>query len=154
MRCNMDGSQRLDPLLCVNLFDNRKEGNLQKILLINLNTRWFGIRAWDDIPYGLCILKAALKDKYNVKILDANFNNLNEQELKEKSLEYSPDVIGISCMSMEYKKTLIRTAQLLKEVLPEVPVVVGGIYPTLLPEEIICENGIDYPMCQGSCRLN
>lgn len=128
---------------------------MQKVLLINLNTRWFGIRHWDDIPYGLCILKASLKEKYQVKILDANFHNLNEQELKEECLEYSPDVVGISCMSMEYKKTLIRTAQLVKEALPGVPVVAGGIYPTLLPEEIICENGIDYiVMGEGEFRFD
>jgi len=128
---------------------------LQKVLLINLNTRWFGTRCWDGIPYGICILKAALKDKYNVKLLDANFNNFNEQELKDKILEYSPDVVGISCMSMEYKKSLIHTAQLVKGVLRDVPVVVGGIYPTLLPEEIICENGIDYVvMGEGEFRFD
>ncbi len=94
---------------------------MQKVLLINMNTRWFGIRHWNDIPYGLCILKASLKEKYHVKILDANFYNYNEQALKEECQKYLPDVIGISCMSMEYKKTLIRTAQLVKEILPDVP---------------------------------
>ena len=26
------------------------------------------MRSWDDIPYGLCILKAALKEKYNINV--------------------------------------------------------------------------------------
>jgi anaerobic magnesium-protoporphyrin IX monomethyl ester cyclase len=127
---------------------------MQKILLINLNTRWFEKGYWNDLPYGLCILKATLKGKYNVKVLDANFHNLNELEIKERSFEYLPDVVGITCMSFEYKKTLFLTAQLIKKVLPDVPIVVGGIFPTLLPEEIICEKEIDYViMGEGEFRF-
>ncbi|MEW5723203.1 MAG: radical SAM protein [Thermodesulfobacteriota bacterium] len=126
----------------------------RKILLINLNTRWFGLKFWFDIPYGLCILRAALKKDHQVRLLDANLLDLDEEGLMNTVRDYEPDVVGISCLSMEYRKTLFRTARLVKKARPFTPVVVGGIYPTLLPEEIVAEKSIDYiVMGEGEHRL-
>ena len=92
-----------------------------RVLLIEINTRWFDMKYWHDIPYGLCLLKAALRDEHEVRVLDANFLNLSEEALTEEISDYAPDVVGISCMSMEYRKTLLRTAYISKQSIPSVP---------------------------------
>ncbi len=125
-----------------------------RILLIEINTRWFGMKHWHDIPYGICLLKAALKDKHTVKVLDANFLDLDEAGLTREIRDYEPDLVGISCMSMEYRKTLLRTAQLSKQAAPKAVVAAGGVYPTLLPEEIISEESFDFiVMGEGEIRF-
>lgn len=53
----------------------------------------------------------------------------------EATVSSSPRLIGISCMTMEYS-SVMRIASLLKERLA-VPIVVGGIHPSLYPEQFI-----------------
>ena len=47
----------------------------------------------------------------------------------------NPDVVGLSSMAWQYH-TCTRLAKLIKQILPEVKVVVGGYHPTLMSEEI------------------
>ena len=113
------------------------------------------MKYWHDIPYGLCIVKAALNKNHEVRLIDANIDNLSEDELIEKYKEYSPDVIGISCMSWHYRETLVRTAELAKKVYPNVPVVVGGVYATVLPEDVLSYDSFDYVvMGEGEYRFD
>ncbi|MBF0419576.1 MAG: cobalamin-dependent protein [Magnetococcales bacterium] len=124
-----------------------------KIILINPNTRWHG-KFWHEIPYGICILKAALAKHFHVTIVDANFQNMDEEDLAEILRREAPDCIGITCMSMEYHDVFLRTAKVAKETLPNSVVVVGGIYPTLMPERLVDAPGIDYViMGEGEYRF-
>lgn len=127
---------------------------MKKIALLNMNTAWLKHKEWIDFPYGLCLLKAALRDKYTVRIIDANGSRSSETEALRDCAVFAPDVIGISIMSMEYKDVLVHIVALLKQEFPHVPIVVGGIYATLLPEFIAGIPGIDYVVSgEGEYRL-
>ena len=118
------------------------------------NTRWGGNKYWHSFPYTFALLSSVLKDKYEVNILDANKDNLTVEQFKNKIGEYNPDVFGVSCMSMQYADDLEKMTSCSKSTCPETIVVAGGIYPTLLPEEVMKIKGIDYAvMGEGEFRF-
>lgn len=118
------------------------------------NTRWFNNKYWHDFPYGLAILKAALGREYKVRIVDANFLNLNFDEVKTCIINEKPDYVGISCMTVEYKNSYLKIADLCKEVDPNIKTIAGGIYPTLLPKDLMDNINIDYIVLgEGENRL-
>ena len=117
---------------------------INKIMLAAPNNRWSGLRVWQDFPYTLGMLTAVLKDRYDVRILDANNNNLSVDEVKNRVGEYAPDIFGVSCMSMEYALDYKTMTSCAKSASPETKVIVGGIFPTVLPEVVMKDENIDY----------
>ncbi|MBF0611563.1 MAG: radical SAM protein [Magnetococcales bacterium] len=123
------------------------------ILLLNPNVRWQG-GVWHEIPYSLCLLKGFLNGTYDAKVLDANFDDLTEEQLVETLKRLNPPVVGMACISMEYHKVFQRTAQLVRQALPHAPLIVGGVYATVLPEQVMSIQEIDYlVMGEGEYRL-
>ena len=128
--------------------------NIEKIMLAAPNDRWFGNRHWNGFPYTFGVLTSILKDKYDVQILDAGHEDLDFDRVKERIEKYNPDVFGITCMSMEYTKSIQKMASIAKLACPETKVVTGGIYPTLLPEALIQSQDIDYEvLAEGEYRF-
>lgn len=126
----------------------------RKILLTLTNTRWYGHRYWYAFPYTLGLLYASWKENYDVRILDANIRNLSFGEVKEEIKNANPDIVCITCMSLEYDKAFKKIASLTKEVNYSILVIAGGIYPTLLPYKLISDVNIDYViMGEGERRL-
>ena len=117
---------------------------IEKIMFTIPNDRWFGQRHWHGFPYAIAVLNSVICKDYDVKVLDASLEDLNFDQVRERISQYQPDVVGISCMSMEYVRHFQQVASLAKSAHPATKVVVGGIYPTLLPEVLIQNADIDY----------
>ena len=127
---------------------------IKKIMLALPNDRWLDNRHWHAFPYTFGILNSVLKDKYDVKILDAGFEDLDFEETRKKIGDYNPDIFGLSCMSMEYSRQFQKMTSLAKEANPKTKVVGGGIYPTLLPETIMQDKNIDFAVLgEGEYRF-
>jgi anaerobic magnesium-protoporphyrin IX monomethyl ester cyclase len=77
---------------------------------------------------------------------DAVIANL-EQDFVSTLKECNPDIIALSVLSTEHE-WLEQTARLVKEALPSVPLVVGGIHAILYPEAILALPHIDF-VCTG-----
>ena len=106
-------------------------------------------------PLGLMYMAAVLEKDYNVKIIDSAcegyYNHttdgdyltygLSDQDLKKQIADFSPDVIGVSCMFSAMEKNSLHVCGLAKEVCPDVPVILGGIHPSLFPEKML-ESGV------------
>lgn len=93
-------------------------------------------------PFGLLCLSAALrKNNYDPVILDTRFDNYR-QILSQRYLE---DIlaVGITCMT---GPQIHHTAKIAKHIKRESarPVILGGIHPTILPEETLREEFVDY----------
>ncbi len=58
-------------------------------------------------------------------------------------LDSKPDLVGFSVFSINYPWGRER-ARRLKRMAPELPIVFGGIHPTLCPDAVIGEDAIDY----------
>lgn len=115
-----------------------------KILLVIPNSRWYGKRPWVSIPFAALILTALLKKNSNFTILDANGFDLSEDNCRLRIKEYSPDIVLVSALSVEYHKQVHASLALAKTACPDVITVLGGVYPTVLGEEALKDPNIDY----------
>jgi len=85
---------------------------------------------------GLMFLAAILvREGYNVKIIDAYLERLNQLKLSKKILIQNPDIVGITTDSCNFYES-IRIAKLVKNVTHAL-VVLGGPHATIRAKEII-----------------
>lgn len=87
-------------------------------------------------------------DQYKAGINDLNHPLWNE--IVKTVKDQDPDVIGISVMTTKLASA-VRTAELLKRELVDVPIVFGGPHATLLPEQCFSVDAIDF-LLRGECE--
>jgi len=130
------------------------KNKINNIVLVIPNGLWVGTRSFNIHPYSVCLLASVLKDYFNVVIVDANINNFTLQQTVNEILSLSPDVIGISTMSIEYADSANRLINSIKLGNEDVIVVMGGVHPTVMPENCLKNNNIDYIiMSEGEKRF-
>lgn len=116
---------------------------MSKILLIK--PRFLGLELpWIEQPMGLMYIAATLKQAgHEPKIHDCAIDYKDLHILRRTLTDWKPDFIGISIIITELEQTKQITG-MVRELLPNVPVTFGGIWPTANPEESIREFGADY----------
>jgi radical SAM superfamily enzyme YgiQ (UPF0313 family) len=82
------------------------------------------------------------EDKY----LPENTSDMNE-DLTFLLRTFKPDLVGFSILEIMYA-TSLRLADTIKKECPGVPIIAGGVFPTLSPEIVISEPSIDI-VCLG-----
>lgn len=117
---------------------------IHKIILAVPSCTWFNRRRWTVIPYTLALLRAIIPKEYEVILLDPNFNNLSIEEVSKIIKDFSPDLIGISCISHEYSKSAHQLAKIAKTIDSSTIVVMGGVYVTLTPDLSLEDDNIDF----------
>lgn len=117
-----------------------------KVVLIVANYAWFGKRPWRGITTAVPIITAVLKDKFELSVIDANVNEYTAEEVRNKMLESEPEVVMITALSVEYFRTYHEIAKISKEIMPNVPVIMGGVYPTVCPEHVMEDKNVDIAM--------
>jgi len=94
------------------------------------------------LPLGILSVGSALKKGgYEVKLM-----NINEKQIDEtikKITEINPDYTGISVMTGIQTQHSAEFSKKLKKI-SDVKILWGGIHPSLLPEQTIKENYVDY----------
>jgi radical SAM superfamily enzyme YgiQ (UPF0313 family) len=118
----------------------------KKVLLTIPNFNWIKRDArtlWKIQPYGICLMASALKNDYEVNIIDGNFRDIPQDEFAGILKRIKPDVVGISLLTDEYAEAGHIAARLVKNNLPGAMTVLGGVYPTTQWDNINDEN-IDY----------
>lgn len=89
-------------------------------------------------------LKEVIRDSSFLKALPQKLDNI-ESKIIQQVKKLQPKIIGITCYTPEYQEVL-KMAQKIKVINPKLKIVVGGIHPTLYPEELLLEKNtpIDY----------
>lgn len=139
------------------------------VLLINPPwSRLFGTQM-SEYPIGLCYIAGILeRAAFNVKVYNADLsvesksyniqtiinsyqdylyvlNNLGHpiwKEIKSVIIQSKPDVIGVSVMTPKFGSAL-SLAKLVRGIDPKIKVIMGGIHPTICPEETIQNENVD-----------
>ena len=127
-----------------------------------------------SLPLGILSMAAYLREQqWNGSIdiydarLSARFSEIDtpqgrrmvfgddEAEMVARIVAAAPDVVGISNMfSAQFERTL-RTAELVKEHLPQARVVVGGPHVSVFPTDVLKHPAIDYVVVgEGEERLH
>lgn len=114
-----------------------------QVCLINPPTRRTSLRP----PLGLMYISAYLTSKgISNRVLDPK-GEMPEDELAietvQKAIACKPELIGISCLTTDLLCVFKMAAQI-KSQLPAVKIVLGGIHPTLFPEQMLQNKDVDY----------
>ncbi len=95
-------------------------------------------------PLGLMYISSNLmKYGYTAEILDMSVEFYNKEEFIEKILTINPKIIGISTFVESWSAMKV-VAKIIKETLPEVPIVGGGACASFCYEQILHELKFDY----------
>lgn len=122
--------------------------DIKKVALVYPNQRWFKDdlhTTWNLNPYTLCLLAEMIKNEVEeTLIIDAQFDNLSLEEFSKKIEEFAPDIVGISILTTEYSKIGEICIDLVKDINPNICIVVGGVHVTLMHKDVIQNNKIDF----------
>ena len=94
-------------------------------------------------PLGLAYLGAVLRQQKGagVCIIDANCEELSNEETAHRVLASNPDVVGVTITT-----PLLNNAQLIINLIREqanITIIVGGPHPTIMPDETLKAGGIN-----------
>ncbi|MHA1682725.1 MAG: B12-binding domain-containing radical SAM protein [Promethearchaeota archaeon] len=95
-------------------------------------------------PIGLGYLSSYLeRHGYKCYILDLSILNIEEETLFQFIERKGPLLIGISALTAYYP-SLVKLSRNLKSRFPNIPVVLGGVHPSSLPELSLKESKADF----------
>lgn len=120
-----------------------------KVLLINppyINFEGMKESGGHIMPFNLAYLASYLREKVDcsIKILDTEALSLDYDGIKKYLAEERPDLIGFTCLSPTINH-IFKICQIIKEDLKlESTIVLGGIHPTIFPEETLSSPYIDF----------
>lgn len=113
-----------------------------KALLIIPQRKKYSLLPAPDI--GLAYIGgAALAAGCEVEILDAHKENIPPQELKNILKNKDFDLVGIKCLSIDIFKAL-EYCKSIKGYNPKIVTLLGGYHPTVLAQEVMKFNQVDY----------
>ena len=91
-------------------------------------------------PLGLAYLAANLeRGGHGVSILDAPALDLTSEGICRSIEAGAYDVIGVTMLTPMYRRS-VEVVRAIKKTFPDLPIVVGGPHPTILPEETLIDN--------------
>ncbi len=102
--------------------------------------------AFFSCPTSLGFLAAYMKKHagFTPKIVDEQIEELNHESLSKYVLELpQPRIVGISTMTLTFKRGR-ELAVMVKEIAPETIIIMGGVHPTLIPEEVVEVPEVDF----------
>lgn len=122
------------------------------VLLINPTHKSIGSRmAREHLPpLGLLSIGGPLiDDGFHVELFDADYSNLSIVDIVEETLNRSPDLILMGHSGSTSAQPIINELSIeFKRTLPNVKIVIGGVFPTYHWDEILSDNStIDYVVC-------
>jgi len=94
-------------------------------------------------PLGLGYIGAYLEENnHQVKIIDANSEDLKNEQIIGILQEYLPDIVGLSATTPAFvhAKKLIRK---IKKEFSDIKIIIGGAHVTAVPEDAICNCDAD-----------
>ncbi len=96
-------------------------------------------------PLGLASLASVVNERssHNATVLDAWGMGMGLEAFRDELLRRKPDVLGLSAYTTTLSQVLA-AAHAAKQALPDLVVVLGGPHATLLPNETIAHDYIDF----------
>jgi len=121
---------------------------VKRLILMYPNQRWQLNRdtntTWDLNPATLCLLAAVVKDIVEIKIIDAQFYDLSQDDFMREIEAFAPDYVGVSIMTSEYQDTLDIAAAIIKSADSKIITIAGGVHVTTKYDYVMQNTNIDY----------
>ncbi len=104
-----------------------------------------------ELPMGLAYLAAVLKDDFQVKVIEGRskfksyvprhgkweYYGMMPDEILEQIKEFSPDVVGITCLSSFHFPEVLQLSKMVKSLDKGIITLTGGTHPTFLADKIM-----------------
>ena len=116
---------------------------MSRVVLVINNFSWFGKREFHTWLPAVPIITALLKRTCDFSVLDANVNQWDFNQTEEKLRETCADIVLISALSVDYQMQYHKLAELAKKALPNCITLMGGVYPSSLPEQVMEDTNVD-----------
>lgn len=119
------------------------------VVLINAAfNRYGGLKGHGGsmMPLNLCYLAAYARQQnpeVEFKIFDAEIRGISHEETVQETAKFSPNLIGITTNTCVFDSVITLTT-LLKEELPNVPIILGGPHVSALPQRSLQESKADF----------
>lgn len=133
-----------------------------KVLLVrtpySADTRYLAKLA--DFPLGLAYICAVLeKEGHQIAVIDAlieGFDHeaqqerhlirygLPDEELKKRIRDFSPDLVGVSCLFSTQSDNAHNACKIVKEISESILTVMGGAHPSAMPAETLRDKSVDF----------
>ena len=97
-------------------------------------------------PIGLLHLASAIRDKYNVKILDCSGKEINKTEIEKNIKKIDPFIIGLRVLTGPSISRALKISKIGKSLNKKI--IWGGPHPTILPKQTLKNPNID-AVCIG-----
>ena len=121
-----------------NEFKNRFDAYLEWIKGGNLYVAPF------EPPLGLAYITSALRQSgYEVTLVDMQGLLMDGEALANRLVELKPDLVGITAMTPTIPVAL-RVADIVRRVIPDARIVLGGVHPTLDPASVLKHPSVDF----------
>ncbi|MBN2056945.1 cobalamin-dependent protein [bacterium] len=113
---------------------------------------------YEDIklpPMGLAYVAGAARQAgHEAAILDTVFSNDPVAETVRLVDEFRPDLLGLSVTSASHGAAM-NLAAVVKQARPALPIVCGGVHPTILPRAVCAMSQVDYVVFgEGESTIN
>ncbi len=97
-------------------------------------------------PLGITYLASYIRTKERdakIKLIDMEAFSKNEEGVFEEIKKFSPDVVGLSALTIEAEQ-MHKIASLVKKLSKNIPVIAGGPHPSMFPYDVLTDENIDY----------
>ena len=98
-----------------------------------------------SLPLALLLIsgKLAADERFTITILDQRLNKNWRKQLKDKLASSNSICVGLSAMTGTQIRHALEAASLVRKFNPRIPLIWGGIHPTLAPFETIADPLVD-----------
>lgn len=115
-----------------------------KVLLINPSLEDNRFEFTKVPPLGLAYIASMLRSaNHDVAFFDTALSTDISHDIKQRVTSYKPDIVGITCVTSLFKPAM-RILNLIKNLDSTIIKIVGGVHPTLLTNEVLSEDAVDY----------
>jgi anaerobic magnesium-protoporphyrin IX monomethyl ester cyclase len=109
---------------------------MMRILFINPNTRYLNALLTVFPPQGILYISAVLlKNGFDIKVIDADIENLSHEDILSVIRDFHPHIIGITMNTLQTHAVYI-LAEFIKQK-ENIPIVVGGPHPSAVKETVL-----------------
>jgi anaerobic magnesium-protoporphyrin IX monomethyl ester cyclase len=110
---------------------------MSKVVLIEPSAKYCFDPRWVRSPLGLLYLASAIRSaNHYVGIVSQPLLGIDQNEIVQAVADMNPDVVGITSITPNYRNA-IGIAKALKFRCGALPVILGGLHPTYMAEEIL-----------------
>jgi len=113
---------------------------MKKIVLFQPRQGYYDLLV-RDIPLGLLSISRYLHKKYEIIIIDQRVKGWKKQ--LDMAMKEKPSCFGVTCTTGQQIQFAIEISQYVKKK-GNIPIIWGGVHPTLMPEQTVANNFIDF----------